>query len=1015
MIPHKLMMKGFGSYLKETVIDFDKADSIFLIDGYTGAGKSLILDALTYALYGESTGERDSLMSKCLHGTSREMEVEFTFEAAGHLYKFRREEWYTKPRKKSENAAENGGTLQTRACVLDITDGEEKQLNSKNTYTEVNKLAESILHMTCEQFCQIVVLPQGKIEKLLTGGSREKEELFSELFGTKRIEAIVNILKDRSNEAQRSAEDKRKSLGQYFRPEFDSIEALRECLAALEKEHSEDKLKLERQEAALKEVGEKYERGVSLAARFDELDKQKLRLSELKAAEQEHDRRKAAIKVIEAQKNSLPEYKAFRAAKDELVFRRENRLSAHSLKESAEKALAAAEKALNELKADSEKAEAARKQYDKLEELSELYARISAAENEYKSAVSAEKAASEKSADLEKLAAAKKKSLDSFEGSAEKLRAENIPSRLTALNVEKVRLENGRELEKETDSVRSEYKKYRAALNRSAAERDDLQKSCAELRNDYDKAFEIHLNGLAAELSGSLTEGEKCPVCGSVHHPEPFHMLNTAVISAEQLRQKKSGLDRSENALSELKQRCGVLEEKLSALEEEGKKKAAKAKEYGYSSERLEQVSAEIAALEEKAKVLSSLEDNIRKTRSELNAVSEEKSAAERELSDRRAGLAAAETKLVTLKSSRIEGITDTDSLNKAKESCRKIFEEYDSGIKALEKNHSEAENRAVSANAQLDISEKELSSAEERYDNAYNALDKKLRENGISDKAEEYVPDEKGIEAVEELKKQCIDYEHDLKNAAEQVTALTEELNGVDRPDTEKLKSEKDTLSEQLSAEKDKYIRSEEKLVRLRKNSEEYGKAEAEYMDEIKLVEERKEFTDKMAGGREMSFQRYVLGVMLDNVLSRANIMLESILDSNYRLYKQMENSRNTKSGLDINVINYSIDAAGADYSVCMLSGGEKFVMSVILGLAIAETVQSRTGGIEVNSLFIDEGFGTLDDSALGQLLQILKSCGAGKKIGIISHVEALGVIPTGFEVTKNPVDGSVVKLRGS
>lgn len=1013
MIPHKLMMKGFGSYLKETVIDFDSVDSIFLIDGYTGAGKSLILDALTYALYGESTGERFSLMSKCLHGTSREMTVEFTFEAAGHMYKFRREEWYTKPRKKSENINEDTGTLQTKACVYDITDGEEKQINSKNTYTEVNRLAENILHMTCEQFCQIVVLPQGKIEKLLTGGSREKEELFSELFGTKHIEEIVNILRERSNEAMRSAEDKRKGLEQYFRPDFDSIEALRESLDILEKEHSEDKLRLAEQETALKTITERYELQVGLAARFDELDKQIRRHSGLKAREEEFSRRKSAIKIIEAQKNSLPEYKAYRSAKEELLFRQKNRLEAQSLRSSAAKELADARNALEELKSGSEKAEAARKQYDKLKELSGLYDEISTAEKEYAAALSEEKSSAEKAGKAAETADVKKKSLDRFGKQAEKLRSENISDRLTALNVEKIRLENGKELSEEINDIRNEYKKYKAAHNRSCAERDNAEKSCGELKKAYDSAFENHLNGLAAELSEGLTEGEKCPVCGSVHHPEPFHTLNTATVSAEQLKNIKAELDSSEKALSDIKQRCGVLEEKLSALEEDGKKKVGKLKEYGYTPERLTEVSAEITALEERYKELSRLEENIRKTQTEFNAALDEKSSAERELSDKRAGRAAAETKLSTLKSSRIEGIGDTDSLNKEIERCRRLFEEYDNGMKALEKTFSEAENKSVSAEAQLKITEKELSSAEEKHVLAYEALDKKLRENGISAKAEEYSPDEKGIEAVEELKKQCIDFDHDLKNAAEQVAEISAELEGRERPDTEKLKAEKDGLSEQLSAAKDKYIRAEEKIIGLRKNSEEYKKAEADYTEELKLVEERKEFTDKMAGGKEMSFQRYVLGVMLDNVLARANIMLESVLDSNYRLYKQMETAKNTKSGLDINVINYSIDAAGADYSVCMLSGGEKFVMSVILGLAIAETVQSRTGGIEVNSLFIDEGFGTLDDSALGQLLQILKSCGAGKKIGIISHVEALEVIPTGFEVTKNPLDGSVIKIR--
>ncbi|MGN0695216.1 MAG: AAA family ATPase [Oscillospiraceae bacterium] len=1019
MIPHKLVMKGFGSYLKETVIDFDSVDSIFLIDGCTGAGKSMILDAMTYALYGESSGDRADvsgdrtpMMSKCLRGEDRRMTVEFTFETAGRMYRFRREEWYTKPRKNSEG----GGTPQTRACVFDVT-GVEKQINAKDTYTEVNSIAEDILHMSCSQFCQIVVLPQGKIEKLLTGNSKEKGDLFRDLFGTEKIKQITDILNRRSAEAANSVKLRQKELEKYYKPDHESIESLRAELDSLEREHAEDMKAIAEQEAALKRISDRYEEFVGIAERFKELDRQNGELIRLKALGDEFAHRKAELELIEAQIRSVSEYNAYKTAEQKLKFRFVEREKADKIRESADKGHILAKNALEKHMLGEAEARAADKRYDELTAQLGLYEKISAAEKEYKAAHAAAEISKKTAEEASRRRAELDERVGLSEEKAEKLRRENedIPDRLISLNDRRAMLEKGRELSAETAEKRSAYEKMLAEYEEKCRKCDEADGIMKRLGVEYDAAFEAHIGGLAAELARGLKEGEKCPVCGSVHHPEPFYALNKTAVSAEEVKKKKLILEKSAEKLSGMKQDRDGLKRDIGRLGAELTENEEKLKECGYSAEELSRVSADIAELKKISAELSGLDSVISRLRSDLRRVSDDERAAAAKYSDDKLRLANAEKELVLLKQSRAEGIDDIDTLNGEIARCREIFTKYGSVLEMLKAAFSEAENKAVSAKAQLEAAERELSKAEGERTAALHSLEKKLMENGITQKAEQFVPDERGMNSVDALRKLCSDYDAQVRNTSAAVNEISEKLKGTERPDIDGLRAEKDAVSGRISAARETAVRREERIKSLRKSSEEYGRASAECEKERKTAAEMEEFANMLGGrnGKQMSFERYVLGVMLDIVLARANVMLEGVLDSNYRLYKQSEGSGNTSYGLDINVINYSIDSAGADYSVRMLSGGEKFVMSVILGLAIAETVRSRTGGIEVDSLFIDEGFGTLDSEALEQILQVLRSCTAGKKIGIISHVESLEVIPTGFEVTKNPMEGSVVRVR--
>ena len=1015
MIPHKLTMQGFGSYLQKTVIDFDRVDGIFLIDGSTGAGKSLILDAMTYALYGRSSGERTGLMSRCLHGKDRVMTVEFVFEAAGKMYEFCRYDRYRKQKGSTDN--EDTGDLVRKATAFDITDG-RTQLNSKDTFTDVNLLAEELLHMSYEQFCQIVVLPQGKIEKLLTSGSGEKEQLFTELFGTEKLTEITDRLMENCNAEDKKLEAVRVGLARFYSPDFETIEALREELSALESGHAESGKALEKAAAEAAEAERLEKEANELFAKFQKLYEDEQKLSELKNRADEFAEKKAYLEDIEAQKNVLPEYKAYKSGEAALEARKTKLESAKQDIITAEKSYTTAEKQAEEHKKDSVRAEKARSEYNELIRLEEVYGRVAeltekgtAARNEHTAAKARLEKYSRKRSEL-------KEAAEKLEAESQKFSGINFSEKITVLMEKLSRLENGRRSADMLSALSAKDKTDRDQLSVYEEKCSAAENFAEDLQAEYDRCFGIHLKGIASELAAELSEGKRCPVCGSIHHPEPAEET-VGHISREQLEKLKNEADRARSNANVLAHSRDVLKITADKNAEDMEKLREDIKSCGYTAEEYAHISEEIASLKKTEKECGDIRSRLSALRSELSEAEsgyEKSSAEERDANDKLNELLS-EYRL--LKISMREGIADAAALKKAADAEKAVFEAYDMLTDSLEKDLKSSAERLTAAKVNLANAENEFFDAEKKYSELRSTLEQKLSDENITMGAERFIPDEKGIAAVDGLRRICSEYDANVKNLTAETAVQRELLLEKTCPDMAEYEKRKSEKAEEYSRLNVIYEKESDRISRLKKASDDYNTESAAYDKAIETASRHRDFCEKMAGRKagttRMSFPRYVLGIMLDNVLAQANVMLERVLDSNYRLYKDNEAAGNTKAGLDINVINRSVDSSGAKYSVKMLSGGEKFVMSVILGLAIASSVRNRNGGIEVNSLFIDEGFGTLDDDALKEILEVLAVFGSGKKIGIISHVSSLSSLPTGFEITRVVGGGSIVKTRAS
>ena len=272
----------------------------------------------------------------------------------------------------------------------------------------------------------------------------------------------------------------------------------------------------------------------------------------------------------------------------------------------------------------------------------------------------------------------------------------------------------------------------------------------------------------------------------------------------------------------------------------------------------------------------------------------------------------------------------------------------------------------------------------------AKEAAEKVLAENNLPP-ADEFVPDRENISRLPELNERLKQFVSALSDAAKRQEELSGELSGKERPDIASLKKLRDSADAKCS-ELDFNIRStEENIKRLTDLAADCRKRMEALNARREIYARQREFADMMSGAKGISFTRYVLGVMLDMVTDEANNMLANMLDGTFRLVRSKEVGGGSKQGLDL-MVESALAEHSASYPTAQLSGGEKFLISLVLGVALSTVVQSRFGGISIDAMFIDEGFGSLDPAALADAVKVIYTIqGSRRKVGIISHVDKL------------------------
>ncbi|MCD8205478.1 MAG: SMC family ATPase [Clostridia bacterium] len=922
MRPIKLVMSAFGPYAGKTEVDFDKLgkSGIYLITGDTGAGKTTIFDAVTYAFYGKTSGDnKDGTMYRSKYAAAdTPTEVELTFENKGKRYTVKRSPAYEAPKKKGD-----GTTTKLASAELIMPDGRPMTKS-----TEVDKKIVEILGLDRDQFVKIAMIAQGDFLKILLASTDEKKGIFRKIFSTQNYQLLQDRLKEEAN-----------ALKKVYDTQWNSLKSKYSDIMC----GPGDTMKMPLVEKARKgdmPAGDVVDLIDSLIAA------DRGRINELKAAIDANDK---GIKRVQCEITTAENFKTTQRMLDEWT-----------------KEFPDAEKAENE----SEAAYAA--ETGKLPEREKLLMRKTEIEGQLPNY---EKLGNMKT-ELKRL----KKCLSSDEDALKKAeeRSKKIDEETSALAEEKKNYASaGAEREKhlgeiekltqrgnDIDSLVSEFKALDGCEKALRAAQDDYVKKeslAGKAVCEYEAEFKAYMDSQAGVLARELSDGKPCPVCGALEHPHPANTTGE-VSSKEEIDALKNAADKAKDSMSE-------------SSAEASKKKGA----YDTQLESVKKAAERMFPGESFENARGMLERVAKELDGKINELSKAVSAEERKIS--RCG--EIEKRISSL---------DDDRKNNA----------------AIIK---ELSGKVIKENADIRNLSESINSVSEGL--PFESLEKAKAEIGSFDAQMKSMDN-----ALAAAKK---DYEiksgrlRDLKTNIEQAKKTLENYKPVDiavkKEEEEKLHAKREALSSERDGVVVRVSANEKVKQNISGNIEEIGKTEKK-LTWLRALSETA--NGQLAGKQKITLEAYVQSVFFDRVLAKANRRFLVMSGRQYELVRceQAENLRG-QSGLDLDVVDHF---NGTHRSVKTLSGGESFEASLSLALGLSDEVQSLAGGIELDVMFVDEGFGTLSEDVLELALKSLSDLSAGeggRLVGIISHVTELkNRIEKKIVVTKDRDEGSRIEI---
>ena len=933
MRPLRLTLSAFGPYAAETTLDLEKLGKggLYLITGDTGAGKTTIFDAITYALYDHSSsGIREGSMLRCKYADDKTPTfVELEFEVHGVRYTVRRNPEYQRPKARGE-----GMTTEKADATLTYPDDRPPVTKAK----DVTAAVQEIIGLDYNQFSQIVLIAQGQFTKLLNASTEERSRIFRKLFRTQRYAQLQERLQAEASalNQQRTAQNaKLDSLlgGLQFSPEDPDAEALRALCAQTVPETSLALLDAltARQAAALEEAG------TALQATEAQLDTVQQQLGAAAQAQRLAQQLAARQAELAAAKPALD---AARAEADRHAGDAAQLDALTAQVTQAQSSLAAYD-ALDTLCRQQTEAQdtarlAAAQAHKRRTQLDSLNAALAAAETE-----------------LAALADADTRLL------ALQNRSAQLAQRGEALAKLEQRLADCQRQAKAAHKSQENYRAAAAAQDEARTRRDALE-----------RAF---LDAQAGLLAEGLTEGTPCPVCGSTHHPARALLPHTAPTQAqvEAARQAAAEADRqAQNASAAAQSALAAANEAKTSLRRD--------------AETL--LPERFTAPEGTVPLTFALMTNV---------LAEENAALQTAQTDCKAQCRQTEADC------RRKAQLEADRQAKTRQRP------------ALEQAAAEADRSAAAQNASADalesqIAERRAALPYPRRADAQAALDKleadrRALRTGMDTAQRKLKQAEQTVAAaeaaVEALTAQQTAAQKELPaRSAEELTAQQTELTAA----RETLRSREKQLSAQLLPN--------------RKTAEQYRAA----AEARQTLESRWQWVSALAataGGtltskQKIKLEAYIQMNYLDRILRYANTRLMQMTAGQYELERIGAENQRSQSGLDLGVIDHY---NGTRRSVKTLSGGESFKASLALALGLSDEVQSSAGGIRLDTLFLDEGFGSLDEESLELAIRVLSGLTEGDRlVGIISHVGALkDRIDRQVVVHKARTGGSTVELR--
>lgn len=973
MRPIHLRFAAFGPYAGQTDIDFTRfEDGLFLVCGPTGSGKTTLFDAICFALYAHASGNTRTTDSFKSHYASAEQLcfVEFTFSLEDKIYHIRRIPRQPVYSKRKKEMIESGGTVELTLPNGEVLSGRE-----------ANAHIEQLLGLSCEQFRKIVMLAQGEFRRFLDASSKEKQEIFRQIFRTDLYEQFTLRLGTQTDQLERQGESARQtSLSMMQQLDCTEDPELEQLISASEPSpqtvcqhltqslaQGQQQLQALEQDASLFEqqlTQLDLEQAQQLWQLFQSRQALNEQLSALHAQSPAIERSRQQLSRLEQLSALLPSYTLLTDCRQRTVQKQQQLKQAHQQLEQHQATLLQAQQDFLQVEVLSAKREQLARDSQQ---------------------ISQQIAQSKRLSQLQQ-------SLVQEQQQLEKAKRSVVLCRLLLQRAEQnascQQLQKAQQLHRQV------------ALLYQQLEHVEMKKKQLETcRRQLEQAQ------MAAQLAQDLQEGSPCPVCGAVHHPQPAKWLEDRPVEPQQLEALEAQRLELFGQLSSQKALLAQLMEALPAAANPDELSALKAQ----LEDSLSRLQQQIEQLIPAAKVSQPRYFDREYLSNQILPMQQQEASHQRALELLHQEQAALAEQL---------GIANLQPFNGAEQLEEQLMQmnRQQSQLSQQIRQYTERYQQASTRGAQLEQQHAQLTEDTQVLQCQLAALEtdfsQQLHAQQLDTEAD-FLALRSQLEQIPLLKQQIEQHSAQLLSCSVKLSQLNEQIGNRTPPDLDALREQHSAVSSQL----------EQTRTQLRQLSQRQA-LNNRLMQGIQQLSEQLEQLGKeyeLVGGlhrlcsgknpQRLSFESFVLTSYFEQIVAAANLHLWQMSMGRYQLLRKKERSRgNTSSGLDLEIMD---SYTGLPRHVSTLSGGESFETSLALALGLAEVVQQNAGGIQIQTMFVDEGFGSLDPQSLDSAIQTLTGLREeGRLVGIISHVPQLYErIPTRIVVTPS-INGSSAKI---
>lgn len=981
MMPISLTLSAFGPYPDTITIDFEsfQEDGLFLITGPTGSGKTMIFDAMIFALYGKTSGQiRQTDSLRCDHALNEiPTFVEFSFSLHQQNYTIKRNPKYYLEGKK---------TPKQPSALLILPDGKMVE-----GIKEVNQKMISLLGVDDQQFKQICMIAQGEFTKLIMASSDEREKVLRELFHSETYQKLEEKLKVHLKTYQDKYDlllNKRKDLMQELQVEDhqEYLSKQTKLIASQQKEYDDLKKDLDQKKQQLQLYRLQNQRLI-------QLKDLKQQFQDLKKQENDYQELNKTVDTLKKAQETNYLYISYIKQQKKLQTLKLNQ-------EDFLKQLKKLEKDYQEKKVQADfldyKQQTKEKLQNQIQETKQLINQIYQYQNDYQNLQTLKQQYRMLDEEHKLFLKKKEKFENGLQRDQERIQSEQqVQSKYELIKQQYVRLNE----QKVKVHQLSDYYDQILKLNENKSDLQEeytvVEKQVDHEKMQYNQMEKLYFRKQAGIFALQLKEDQPCPICGSLHHPHPAQ-IEKEDITKEKLDQQAKKVKQQEHRLQDILQKILLSTQKKEMLVKQTKQLSSELniqeeiskeifiKELDHLSKDEKRMKKEYLELQDELKYIQKLKKSVALSLKDMSTYESKELKQAQSLENIQVQIHQLSGKLNdSLRQYEI------GEVNKNYQQVQKEYRQLSLEIETIQQDYEKVKNKYLEIKTKISSLNQQIIQEQEIYDeldNKYHtALDAFINE-------EEFLNLKTQINQISILEKKYQDYLISLKSLNEQIISLENEVKDSTYVDLSSLSETIKEVNQQLREKNDDleklkidYSLKEKMIKDIQKINQQLEKDEDTYQRYLDLY--------NLASGKNnarVSIERYVLATYFENMLIYANVIMKQLSQGRYQLLRKDDAGKGrSQQGLELDVFDQE---SGNIRSIKTLSGGESFKAALSLALGLSRMVQDYAGGIELNTLFIDEGFGSLDSQSLDQAMNCLMELHhENKLIGIISHVSDL------------------------